>query len=81
MESWLGLRGAVRGQGVCAGNGSSLAGEHEAGTDEGSGTTRLEGVGRSFHVPPGPFSPLKKERAGNTDFSSDLLQISSSLGV
>lgn len=64
------------------GNGSNLAGEHGGGTDEGTGTTWLGGVGRSFHVPSGPpFSPLKKERAGNTDLSLALLQISSSLGV
>lgn len=82
VESWLGLRGAVPSQGVCVGNGSNLAGEHGGDTDEGSGTTWLGGVGRSFHVPSGPqFSPLKKERAANTDCSLDLLQISSSLGV
>ena len=40
-----------------------------------------EGLGKSLHVPSGPqSSQLKNERAGNTDSSSNLPQISSSLG-
>lgn len=63
-------------------NGSNLIGEHGGDKDEGSGTTWQGGA---WKVPPCPSGPqssqLKNGRAGNTDSSSDLPQISSSVGV
>lgn len=81
VESWLGLRGAVRGQGVCAGNGQAWRESTKRAEMRVLGPLGWKGWEGPSMCPLGPFSPLKKERAGNTDFSSDLLQMSSSLGV
>lgn len=88
VESWPGLRGAVpRPRGLCAPR-VRPARRARKGADGGPGATWL---GQAGKAPPGPlqasaFPNEKKKRgggegAGNTDFSSNLSEVGSSLGL